>query len=178
MTRINNLYDRDGVITPPSLPRQPFKRIEINFKPWQKSAHSAFASISVVSLDPKPLQPENTMWPSRSRSPWVRERAGFFQGCPSRSAGWAAALQRAPWRRALPRVVVRTTSSERSCRATWAIGHTNQSAGQLRKSKNKDKQTQTSIGKEINWDWFAGLVSKRESQIQKEPFAAGEWGCR
>lgn len=46
------------------------------------------------------------------------------------------------------------------------------------RTKTKNKQNEANIGKEINWDWFAGLVSKRKSQIQKEPFAAGEWGCR
>lgn len=44
-------------------------------------------------------------------------------------------------------------------------------------NKNKNKNLlKLNIGKEIRWDWFAGLVPKRTRQIQKEPFAAGEWG--
>ena len=47
-----------------------------------------------------------------------------------------------------------------------------------KKKKRKEKRSiKLNIGKEIHWDWFAGLVPKRTSQIQKEPFAAGEWGC-
>ena len=50
----------------------------------------------------------------------------------------------------------------------------------IKKEKGKEKKKENikiNIGKEIHWDWFAGLVPKRTSQIQKEPFAAGEWGC-
>lgn len=46
-----------------------------------------------------------------------------------------------------------------------------------KKKKRKREKNLKKIDKEINWDWFAGLVPKRTSQIQKEPFAAGEWGC-
>lgn len=42
--------------------------------------------------------------------------------------------------------------------------------------EKRDVCTPLSIGKEIHWDWFAGLVPKRTSQIQKEPFAAGDGG--
>ena len=46
-----------------------------------------------------------------------------------------------------------------------------------REKGGKEGSLRINIGKEIHWDWFAGLVPKRTSQIQKEPFAAGEWGC-
>lgn len=46
-----------------------------------------------------------------------------------------------------------------------------------KKGRERERNLKKKIDKEINWDWFAGLVPKRKSQIQKEPFAAGEWGC-
>lgn len=53
----------------------------------------------------------------------------------------------------------------------------NKTKGKEERKKKNRRTLKINIGKEIHWDWFAGLVPKRTSQIQKEPFAAGEWGC-
>lgn len=57
--------------------------------------------------------------------------------------------------------------------------HSKKKKKRKEKEENKNKNEnllKLNIGKEIRWDWFAGLVPKRTRQIQKEPFAAGEWG--
>lgn len=71
----------------------------------------------------------------------------------------------------------RSRKSQLSFQEKWYLKGEIEERKKRKKGREREKKLKKKIDKEINWDWFAGLVPKRTSQIQKEPFAAGEWGC-